>query len=169
MPSDQTQPETGTDTGAAPHAEQTAPSAPARLPDDHPLVKAYQATKAQLAEAKGKVKEFEDANLSEIERAQAKAAEAEQLAAAAQTENLRLQVAMELGLTASQARRLDPQATTREELEADANALLEELAPAPTTPVSPRPVEHLRGGTDPTAPLNGDPLLQAVKSKLSIR
>src|SRR5690606_41546570 len=48
--------------------EPEAETAPARLPDDHPLVKAYQATKDELAKAKARVKEFEDASKSEKEK-----------------------------------------------------------------------------------------------------
>lgn len=40
------------------------------LPDSHPLVKAYKATKAELATAKGKVKEIEDRDKSDLERLQ---------------------------------------------------------------------------------------------------
>lgn len=40
------------------------------LPDTHPLVKAYKATKAELAAARGKVKEIEDRDKSDLERLQ---------------------------------------------------------------------------------------------------
>lgn len=68
-------PEQGTPTN---HAEPSAPTvgepptpnkgSPQRLPDDHPLVKAYAAVKSELAEARGRVKEFEDAALTEEQR-----------------------------------------------------------------------------------------------------
>lgn len=40
------------------------------LPDSHPLVKAYKATKADLAAARGKVKEIEDRDKSDLEKLQ---------------------------------------------------------------------------------------------------
>lgn len=82
-------------------------------------------------EAAAKLAELEDGNRSEIEKATAKAAEAERRAQEAEQRALRLEVAAEKGLTAKQAARL--QGTTREDLEADADELLADFAPAATT------------------------------------
>ena len=40
------------------------------LPDSHPLVKAYKATKAELSTARGKIKEIEDRDKSDLEKLQ---------------------------------------------------------------------------------------------------
>lgn len=68
---------------------------------------------------------------------------------------LRRDVAADRGLTAAQAARL--RGTTREEMDADAEELLELLKPAGATPPpSIRPTSDLRGGTDPTDTGSGD-------------
>lgn len=46
----------------------TTPDAPVRLPDDHPLVTAFERVKQERDEAKGKVQQFEDADKSDLER-----------------------------------------------------------------------------------------------------
>lgn len=67
MPDDETTPN-GDDTAGN-------PGTPNHLPDDHPLVKAYKATKAELAEARQKVRQAEDAEKTEMERLQGTLAE----------------------------------------------------------------------------------------------
>lgn len=63
-------------------------------------------------------------------------------------DKLRSEVAAEKGLPAKFARRLT--GTTREELEADADDLLDTLPkPEPKTPLSQKPKESLRGGGRP--------------------
>lgn len=52
-----------------PGTEDTPPDL-TNLPDSHPLVKAYKATKAELAAARGKVKEIEDRDKSDLEKLQ---------------------------------------------------------------------------------------------------
>lgn len=81
-----------------------------------------------VADLQKKVKEFEDAGKTEIERAQNALAEAEKKAEAAEQRALRMEVAAAKGLTAAQAKRLV--GTTQEELEADAADLLESFTPA---------------------------------------
>jgi hypothetical protein len=76
--------------------------------------------KAEAAEAK--VKKFEDRDKSEQEKAEQRAVEAEQKAKEAEFKLVRLQVAAEKKLPADLALRL--QGETKEELEADADALL---------------------------------------------
>lgn len=75
-----------------------------------------------------RLKEFEDRDKSEIERASERAEAAEKRAAELEARAIRLEVASEQGLTAAQARRLVGE--TREELEADAKDLLETFKPA---------------------------------------
>jgi hypothetical protein len=151
----------------APPAENSkpAPAAADRLPDDHPLVKAYQATKGDLAAAKSKVKEFEDATKSEQEKLTERASELEKNLSEAAVNAARFEIALEKGLTKSQAKRLV--GSTREELEADAEELLADLGlndekPAPAR----RPQERLKPGAAPEAePEETDPakLAEAVQ------
>lgn len=79
----------------------------------------------ELSELKTKVKEFEDAGKSELEKLQGQVAELTRQAEAATAKADRLEVAADQGLTPAQARRLV--GATREELEADAAAMAEEL------------------------------------------
>lgn len=126
------------------------PSTPDRLPDDHPLVKAYQATKSELTNAKSKVKEFEDLSKTEQEKLNERASELEKNLTTAEANAVRFEIALEMGLTKSQAKRLV--GSTREELEADAAELLADLGlddekPSPSR----RPQERLRPGAAPDA------------------
>lgn len=75
--------------------------------------------------AAARLREIEDANKSELEKANERAAQAEDRAAKLELTNTRNEVAMAKGLTAAQARRLLGE--TREELEADADQLLAEF------------------------------------------
>lgn len=79
----------------------------------------------QNAEAAKRLAEIEDANKSEVERAIARAEEAERRAQQLELDSVRASVALEKGLTPSQAKRLV--GASREELEADADDLLADL------------------------------------------
>lgn len=142
-------PETG-DT-AAPAAPAGTPATPDRLPDDHPLVKAYQATKGDLAAARQKVKEFEDRDKSDADKAADRLTAAEKRAADAEAALLRRTVADDKGLTAAQAKFLT--GTTQEEIEAKADEILEAFpANGASPPPSRRPESTApAGGTDPTS------------------
>jgi hypothetical protein len=147
-------PETDTDETSTPEpAPEPAKSEPAaldRLPDDHPLVKAYQATKDELTKAKGKVREFEDLSKTEQEKLTERASELEKNLTTAQANAARFEIALEKGLTKSQAKRLV--GSTREELEADAEELLADLGVDEDKPTpSRRPQERLRPGAAPDA------------------
>lgn len=129
----------------------------------------------RLKEAEDKaarLDELENADKSEVEKLTAKLAEYERKAQEAEQRALRAEVAAAKGLTAAQAKRLV--GSSLEELEADADELLESFKPQEGndggTPPPPdgKPREHLRSGSDPTVPLNGDPLLDSVKTKLGI-
>jgi len=80
--------------------------------------------KANAAAAK-KLAEIEEANKTEIEKAQARADAAERDLATTRIDALRNSVALDKKLTPSQAKRLV--GATREELEADADELLADL------------------------------------------
>jgi hypothetical protein len=103
------------------------------------------AKKAEAAEAR--LREIEDRDKSEKEKAETRAVEAEKKAQDAELRAVRMEVATDKKLPASLARRL--QGTTKEELEADADELLKDFeAPAATAAASavgreaPRPCQR---------------------------
>lgn len=103
-----------------------------------------------------KAQELEDAGKSESERLTERATSAEERAAKAEQAFMRLEVAVDKGLTPAQARRLV--GTTKEELEADADDLLASFATKDKDTKSTRrvpdgPKEKLRGGGDPDEPV----------------
>ena len=112
----------------------------------------YDDLKAKAA----RLDELEASSQSDVEKAARRIAEAEKKAQDAEARALRLEVATSKGLTAAQAKRLT--GATREELEADADELLETFkAPTPEEPepkpnAGSGPKEHLRPGAAPTDP-----------------
>ena len=83
---------------------------PARLPDDHPLVKALAAQKDEIKALKAKaarLDEIEDASKTEAQRAAEAQAAAEQRAAQAEARALRREVALEHSLSTADAALLD--------------------------------------------------------------
>lgn len=110
------------------------------------------ALRKRLQAAESRVKEFEDANKSDTDKLTERATASEKRAETAEHKLLRLQIALEKGLTVKQANRLV--GSSQEELEADAEDMLADLAEASgdqtTKPrVSTKPKENLRGGGDP--------------------
>ena len=103
------------------------------------------------AEAAKRLKEMEDADKSEVERAAEAAKAAEKRAEEAEARALRLEIAHEKGLSPSQAKRLV--GSSREELEADAAELLEAFKPTEDRKddTSRRPKERLRPGASADA------------------
>jgi uncharacterized protein YlxW (UPF0749 family) len=105
------------------------------LPDDHPLVKTLAAQKEQLRALKASNADVaekarlwdtaQEAQKTELEKAQARAEAAEKSAAETAVAALRAQIALDKKLTPSQAKRLV--GSTKEELEADADELLADL------------------------------------------
>jgi len=118
-------------------------------------------------EKAARLDELENANKSEQQRAQEAAAALEQRATAAEQRALRLEVAADKGLTPGQAKRLV--GSTLEELEADADELLETFggtAPvAPADSIPRRPTERLRpgGSGTPAPPEETDPRKLAAR------
>jgi hypothetical protein len=126
------------DTSTAPEAEiatETADTTTAELDKWKALSrKNEERAKANEAAAR-KLAELEESQKSEIEKAIARAEEAEKRAQIVELEAIRNSVALSKGLTPSQAKRLV--GATKEELEADADELLTDLkaskpAPAPS-------------------------------------
>lgn len=101
-----------------------------------------------------KLQEIEDRDKTEAEKVAERAKAAEDRATQAESKALRLEVAFEKGLTPAQAKRLV--GTSREELEADADELLETFKPAePAEPA--KPTVDLDLGTRTTAATSSDP------------
>jgi membrane protein involved in colicin uptake len=112
----------------------------------------HEAEAKRNAEAAKKLKEIEDQDKSESQKANDRADAEKRRADEAEERALRLEVAHDKGLTAAQAKRLV--GSTREELEADADALLEEFGDGSSSkgngkPPARKPKERLKGGTDP--------------------
>lgn len=109
-----------------------------------------------------KLKELEDKDKSEAEKLVERLATAERERDALRTEAVRARVALTKGLPPELADRL--RGDTEDEMAADADALLA-LVPAVTS----RPRGDVDQGVRTTAlPLNGDPLLNDLKSRLGI-
>ena len=110
----------------------------------------------ELLDLRAKVQAAEDATLSAVEKERVRAERAEQALAESTASSLRSAIALEKGLTASQAKRLV--GTTREELEADAAQLLVDF-PVAVIPAAPSangqgPVGGPVGPTEPIAALD---------------
>jgi hypothetical protein len=126
--------------------------------------KALRARLKELEPLAQKAQEAEQAKLTDAERFAAQLAEVTRRAEAAETHLLRTTVARRAGLPDELVDRL--QGGTEEELEADAERLAELFADkAPSKPVRRSDPSQ---GSDAHA-LNGDPLLDSLKTKLGIR
>lgn len=101
-------------------------------------------------ELQQRLQEIEDAEKSELQKAQERLAEAEKAAADASAEATRLRVATEKGLSPAQAKRLA--GSTYEEMAADADELLEQFAPAAPAPPGGRPKPLVSGTGDGNEP-----------------
>jgi len=123
---------------------------------------ARKAAEKATAELTAKLKQFEDANLSELERAKNAAAESTAELHRLRIENARATVALTKGVPADLAEFLT--GTTEEEMAAKADILLARL----NTPGTPKP-DPSQGATSQAHALNGDPLLSALTTKLGIR
>lgn len=95
-----------------------------------------------------RLKEIEDANKSEDEKRTERLSTLEKAATEYELKAARLEVAIDKGLTAAQAKRLV--GSTKEELEADADELLETFG---SKRLSRKPNEQLRGGSEPAKPV----------------
>lgn len=142
-------PATGESTGSSEPAtgqSTTQPTIPDRLPDDHPVVKALAKANREAETARLKLKEFEDAGKSEIEKLAEKASLAEEKAAVAELRALRADVAEETGVPAKLRKYIVGE--TRDELVASAKEILEAFSGQsggdPKKPSDGRPKPNLR-------------------------
>jgi hypothetical protein len=121
--------------------------------------------KAERDQAVAKVQQFEDATKTEQQRTEEARLTAERTASNATLEAARLRVALKKGLTDSQAKRLVGE--TEEELEADADELLESFTDeSDDNGQGPqrRPTERLRTGAAPSSePEETDPAKLAAQ------
>lgn len=111
-----------------PQEQEQEQAGPVQLPDDHPLVKTLAAQKEQIKELKtrsARLDEIEEAQKTELQKAQDRATSAEKELETLRIEAARSAVALTKGLTPTQAKRLV--GSTIEELEADADELLADL------------------------------------------
>ena len=119
------------------------------------------------ADAAKRLAEIEDANKSEQEKLQERLAAAEQREADANARLLRAEVASEKGLTAKQAARLT--GTTKEELAADADEFLADLAdkyvPKTASPSDTGAGLKGDGSTNSTKDNSPDAIAQRLKSQ----
>ena len=108
-------------------------------------------------DAADELQAIKDGQLSDQQKAEARATAAETRAAKSEAEAIRTRVAFEKGLTPAQEKRLV--GSTRDELLADADALLADLV-APVAPVIPVPVPDPSIG--PKAPAKPTGLSDAI-------
>jgi hypothetical protein len=169
-----TTPATGDDATPTESTEDLGDKGKLAIQREREARKAAEKRAKENEDAARRLAELEDANRSEVDKATTRAQEAEARVAQLEVEALRRDVGADKGLTAAQAKRLI--GSTREELEADADELIEafhsEESSDSTEQPHPsfKPTTRLRPGTgsDDTA-LNGDPLEQMLKKKLGIR
>lgn len=127
-----------------------APKVDDPKPARHVPVEDLAAERKKRQELEAKLQEIEDADKSELQKAQDAAAKAQQEAATATARADRLQVALDKGLTPTQAKRLV--GDTVEELEADADELLADITPSDDgkkPPAPSKPKADLQSGNDP--------------------
>lgn len=144
------------------------------------LARKHEGQAKQNATAAQKLQEIEDAKKSAEQKAADKAAELEQRATTAELTTLRYDVALDKapdGMSIAQVRKLAKRlsGSTREELEADADELFADFAPAddekPDDTSRRRPKERLKAGAVPGAGPKKDPgpglprLMQAYGEK----
>lgn len=115
-----------------------------------------------------RLKEIEDKDKSEVEKLREQVEQQNKALADAETKSLRLEIGTAKGLTPAQARRLV--GSTKEELEADADELLQAFSgksadndEGKPDPVN-RPKPSLQGGSDPTT--HADPDVREIVSKI---
>lgn len=110
--------------------------------------KARRDAEKQAKELADRLAAIEDKDKTEAERFAAKVADAEDRAAKAEARAIRLEVAQSKGLTPAQAKRLV--GATQEELEADADEILEAFPAGSKPPPTNKPTPNPKGGIDPT-------------------
>lgn len=125
---------------------------------------AKKAAEKQLSELAARLQEYEERDKTETQKLAERAELAERERDALRVESLRARVAITKGLPADLMEFLT--ATDEDELNAQADRLLARLAPPePGRP----PADTDQGARPGPLALNGDPLLDTLKTKLGIR
>lgn len=146
---------------AAEAIEAPEPEAPpAQETDWKAEARKWEARSKENAKAAERLAELEDANKTAEQKAAERLAAAEARAAELEAKATRAEVAAEKGVPAALLT-----GSTREELEASAAALIAFKGEQRPTVPRPDPSQGARGGD---VALNGDPLLDSLKSKLGI-
>lgn len=135
-------------TPTEPNGTGGAKGEPIRLPDDHPLVKAYNAEKAENQAKSARLAEFEQAQMTEAEKAEARVKAAERRATELEAANVRKDVALEHGLSKDDAALLEG-ITDPEAMKRLAGRLAQQAAEA-AGPRAPKPHPAQRVGDAPT-------------------
>jgi hypothetical protein len=117
-----------------------------RLPDDHPVVKALRKANKEAEEFRRRLKEIEDRDKPEDQRAAEKAAEAEKRADEAEAELARHKAAIRHGLTADDLELLDGVPADQVETRAERLAARIKAAEEPVVPAS----RNQGGGSAPS-------------------
>lgn len=131
--------------------------------------KARRDAEKQMKALQTELQSIKDKDLSEADQLRKQIADLTAERDVTASNLLRLEVAAAKGLTPAQAKRLV--GTTKEELEADADEILEAF-PAKngaTPPPSNRPTSTVPGGGGQPPALNGDPLESALRHALGIK
>jgi hypothetical protein len=128
--------------------QQEAPEAPEVETPDEPDEDTPEEWDPKRAKSKIAKLNREAAGLRQKAQEGEKVPELSEKVTALEAQNLRLEVALDLGLPMAVAKRLN--GTTREEIQQDAEELLGMLAPSPK-PVSQKPTVRLSGGGAPDA------------------
>lgn len=111
--------------------------------------KARRDAEARAKKVEEELKKLQDKDKSEVDRLRDEVETLKAQAAEGDAKALRAEVALSKGLSAAHAKRLV--GTTREELEADADEILEAFpSSGATPPPTKRPAPDLKGGSDPT-------------------
>lgn len=110
---------TTTEPTTEPAATQTTPTEPARLPDDHPLVKAFTTQKNELAQLRQQRTDADNANKTEAQKLADRITELENTNVKLAADALRAEVAAAKGVPANLIA-----GATKADLEAAADALL---------------------------------------------
>lgn len=125
--------------------------------------RALNAANRESADFRAKLKEFEDRDKSELEKANERATAAETRAAELERNYLRSQVALAKGLPANLAARL--QGSTKEELEADADALKALIAPNNNNGQPPPRPDLGQGARGTASPPSADAWLRGMAGR----
>lgn len=123
---------------------------------------ARKSAEKSATDLKARLDKIEAANLSDLEKAQKEAVDAATRLVEYEKRTLRMEAALAAGLPAEDVDRL--RGDTAEELLADAQSLAGRLAKTAATPLA----DLSQGARGNELALNGDPLEQALRSKLGI-